>query len=317
MIEDALKQPPEPSHPSLTKPYFHEYQSLKENNSVRNFELNFSYLQRLSPEFDSRCQSYIDTLTKEAESRNKTPFLQFNRSFLCMDYFDNFHNDALNAYFYRNPRSQFTSYKNSGRAYYIGLSYLQFAAESRRNNNAALRFVNVPFYYSMDSIQNTLAFYNAFSGLSTATSYYIFFCLWCIGLINAIRLGFPCISVDTARSKQNLQNGVIDFFEKEFPHLNLQDYSPKSHIASEETSETCLAVEKLVISHLIESDYQPHMEAVQTRLSSLLNGRTMSKNPQNSLLRHIADELRFTTDANFAAVGNGLNLDTSTLKSGK
>jgi hypothetical protein len=308
-IEDALNQPDEPSHPTVKKPYFHEYQFAREGNKLKHFNLNFAYLQKLWFDFDSECKSYIDNLTQVAGSKNKTPFLQFNRSFLCMDHFKDFHSQALNVYFYRNPRSQFISYENAGKGYYIGLSYLQFASETCRNSSNAFRFINIPFYYSKISFQNTLGFYRAFADLGVVTSYYVFFSLWCIGLMSAIRLDLPCVNVNSQRSKHNLENGVLDFFEKEFPHLDLHDYNPVSYDPSRELSDTFLAVERLVISHLNESSYLPYIDELQTHLGSFHDNWTNNKKPQPGLLRKISEEVRLATNSNFANMANGLNLN--------
>jgi hypothetical protein len=228
-----------------------------------------------------------------------------------LDHFKKFHNQALNVYFYRNPRNQFISYENSGKGYYIGLSYLQFASEMCRNSSDALRFINIPFYYSNVSFQNTLGFYKAFSDLSAATSYYVVFSLWCIGLMNAIRNDLPCISVDSKRSQYNLKNGVLDFFEGEIPDLALQNYNPRSYNSARELSDIFRSVEKLVISHLNESEYQPYIAELQAHLASFPDNQENIAPPQPGLLRKISEEVRLATNANFTVIANGVNLNAN------
>ncbi len=309
-LDSALRQAdgPEPSHPDLDRPYFDEYAGLQQGGHPQGFDLYFSYLQRLLPGFDADCRTYLGNLIEHAQASGKRPFIQSNRTFLCMDSFVDFDPPLYNAYLLRNPRNQFTSCENAGRVYYIGLSYLQFAAEVRRNDSDALRFVDIPFYYSGKSFRNTLVFYKTFAELSAVTSYYVFFCLWCLGLIDAIRLGFPIIDTDAEQTRTTLTLGVLDLFERDFPDLDLRGFKPTSYRLPGNQSNAFAAVEELVIDHFRQSGYAPHMNDIRTCLDSLVDGTTGGETDGSALFRQISDELRAAADANFAVMADGLRL---------
>lgn len=309
-LNSALRQADgaEPSHPDLNRPYFDEYAGLREGNHPRGFNLNFCYLQRLLPGFDSDCRAYIKNLIEHARAGGKRPFIQSNRTFLCMDSCTDFDPPLYHAYLLRNPRNQFTSCENAGRVYYIGLSYLQFAAEARRNDSDALRFAGVPFYYSEKSFRNTLVFYKTFAELSAVTSYYVFFSLWCLGLIAAMRLGFPIIDTDAERTRSALTRGVLDLFEQDFPDLNLRGFAPTSYRLPENQADAFAAVEELVIGHFRQSGHAPQMDKIRACLDSLVDGTTGGESDGSALCRQISDELRTAADANFAVMADGLPL---------
>lgn len=312
-LDGALRQTDgaEPSHPDLDRPYFDEYAGLREGGHPRGFNLNYCYLQRLLPGFDAGCRAYLGNLIAHAQAAGKQAFIQSNRTFLCMDCCEDFDSRVYNAYLLRNPRNQFASCARAGQVYYLGLSYLQFAAEARRNDSAALRFVDIPFYYSEKSFRNTLVFYKAFAELSTVTSYYVFFCLWCIGLIDAIRLGFPIIDTDAQRTRNELTHGVLDLFERDFPNMNLRGLNSTYYDWSEKESNDFAAVENLVIDHFRQSGYAPAMDDVRTCLDSLIGNAIGGTTDGTALFEHISNELRAATDANIAVIADGIQLGAS------
>ena len=307
-LDTALAQPAEPSHPTMDDSPFAEYRRVSEEGRIRDFDVNFAYIQRLWFDFDTHCERYLDNLLDVAADGGRTAVLQFNRSFLCLDYFVERYGQALHLYFCRNPRDQFRSFEQAGRHYYLGLTFLQYAAETSRNPTRSMRRFSVPFYYSLQSFRQTLAFYRAFSELDTATGYYVFFTLWCRGLLNARQAAFPVVATDAPAQADADVSPLKPYFEQAFPDLDLSDYRPSRHAADAESSAMFSSVEQLVLAGL-EADVGDQAVAwLQKILRGYGADPDLTENRPAVTESRILDALRSATNANFAAVGEGLAL---------
>ena len=308
-LETALDQPEEPSHPNMDEPFFAEYRAAASDGRIRNFDVNFAYLQQLWFDFEPRCQQYIDHLTRVAADQNRIAVLQLNRSFLCLDYFARRHTDGLHLYIYRNPRDQFRSFEHAGRNYYIGLSFLQYAAETSRSPTTLLRRFGVPFYFSLQSFQHTLAFYRAYSELDLASCYFVLFSLWCRGLLNARRAGFPVIGTDPATPGQPDSVTIESYFPQAFPSLDLSGYRPARHAFESEETEVMDGVESLVLDGLDADCDRTEISWLRQLLRPLRPETDGLQQRTEALEDRILDALRAATNANFAAAGGGLKLE--------
>jgi hypothetical protein len=308
-LREAFGVPFEPSHPALSKPYFDEYRGVGKNGVLPYFDARFSYLQRLWAEFDQQCLAYVRYLEGKAREAGKIPVFQFNRSYLCLPHFQHYHPTARQFYLVRNPRYQFISCNRSGRAYYLGLSFLQFACQARGASREAFRRVAIPFYYSRQKLENTLIFYSTYAKLGDQTCYYALFMLWCQGLLDALDLGMPRVCVDLEYDRDGVE-GVLDFLARRFPDLAARDYRPTSYPLSDEATQGFRAVESLALSHLKEAGVGAERMAALTAVLKTAGAECGDQPEDPSLFNRIADELRLATDSNVASLADGVRLAT-------
>ncbi|AKF24360.1 hypothetical protein YH65_02325 [Sulfurovum lithotrophicum] len=105
------------NHPELGKPHFYEFHTAFGPGSecLPFYDTDFAYKEFFKVQKSDVLKHYIDNLI-DTTPKEKIPVLQFNRTSMRIDWFKQHYADSLNLFLLRNPRDQFESYYQRGKA---------------------------------------------------------------------------------------------------------------------------------------------------------------------------------------------------------
>ncbi len=236
-------------HPKLDKPYLQELYEIRDvwkDKITKNIIYDDSF-GSVSPK---ETKSYLESIILSSKGRPvifecRTPYrLSTIKNLL----------GGIHIYLWRNPWDNWWSYKAN---HYFNLANLLIInAPSCPTIIKKLRTEINFIEFHNDNIGEEFNFFNTYGKLSSENSYFVFFILWCLGLIECIKSADFNVNIDALSYDKNYRDFIESIFRnKNIGGLNFKDcVIPKKSYCVEDVK-FFKNIEDKAINLLLESGY--------------------------------------------------------------